>query len=95
MAVLDGDLWEHNLARVFVVDVTDDYLLMKPPLPSECYPVLASLWVPRYLLQNRIAEISLVDGYLYDWHEASGVDGPWYVGVVDQMLISAPRAPSA
>ncbi len=95
MAVLDGDLWEHNLARVVVVDVTDDYLLMKPPLPSECYPVLAALWVPRYLLQDRIAEISLVDGYLYDWHEASSTSGDWYIGVVDRMLITAPNVPSA
>lgn len=88
MAVIDGNLWEYNLVRVVVVDVTDDYRLMKPPLPSDCYPVLAELMVPRAMLMGRISDIRLVDGYLYDWHEKpGGDDGIWYVAVVDQVML--------
>lgn len=93
MAVIDGNLWEHNLARVVVVDVTDDYRLMKPPLPSDCYPVLAELMVPKTMLMGRISDIRLVDGYLYDWHEQKGGEaGIWYVGVVDQVMVVNPVA---
>lgn len=91
MAVIDGNLWEHNLAKVVVVDVTDDYRLMKPPLPSDCYPVLAELMVPRAMLAGNISSIHLVDGYLYDWHEKPGGEkGTWYVGVVDQVMLVTP-----
>ena len=88
MAVIDGNLWEFNLVRVVVVDVTDDYKLMKPPLPKDCYPILAELMVPRAMLLGRISDIRLVDGYLYDWHEKPGREnGVWYVGVVDQLML--------
>jgi hypothetical protein len=87
MAVIDGNLWEYNLARVRVVDVTDDYRLMKPPLPGDLYPVLAEVWVPKVMLDEKISDLRLVDGYLYDWHEMPGQDGFWYVGVVDQVML--------
>lgn len=92
MAVIDGNLWEYNLARVVVVDVTDDYRLMKPAMPSECYPILAEIWVPRYMLSEKIAEIPLVDGYLYDWHQSpnKGTE-PWYIGVVDRVMLVNPQ----
>ena len=69
MANLDGNLWEWNLARIVVVDVTDDYRLMLGPMPSEFYPVLRELWVPRHQLSNALQSDDLVNGYLYDWHE--------------------------
>lgn len=88
MAVIDGNLWEYNLARVVVVDVTDDYRLMKPAMPSECYPVLAEIWVPRYMLKDKITEIPLVDGYLYDWHQSPAKESEhWYIGVVDRVML--------
>lgn len=88
MAVMDGNLWEHNMARVVVVDVTDDYRLMQPPLPSECYPVLADVWVPQLWLGCDLTSLDFVEGYLYDWHEKPKQEaGVWYVGVVDQGLL--------
>ncbi|BBO23038.1 MAG: hypothetical protein QY327_07840 [Fimbriimonadaceae bacterium] len=87
MAELSGKLWEWNLARVVVVDVTDDYRLMLGPMPSEFYPVLREVWLPRYRLQEVLQSDDLVTGYLYDWHEgpAQG-SGSWYVGVVSEIL---------
>lgn len=82
MATLDGNLWEHNLCRVVVVDVTDDYSSPGPPLPTDCYPVLAEVLMPRYGLQAMLPYAALVQGYLYDWHERPGDDGAWTVGVV-------------
>lgn len=88
MAVLDGNLWEYNMAKVVVVDVTDDYRLMVPPLPTQCYPVLREVWVPQLLIQHQVSEFDFVDGYLYDWHESpSQDDGVWYVGVVDRQML--------
>ncbi len=88
MAILAGNLWEHNMAKVVVIDVTDDYRLMKPPLPSECYPVLAEVWIPVHGIKKRLAAMILVDGYLYDWHETPlDTHGPWYVGVVDRTMV--------
>lgn len=96
MAVADGNLWEHNMARVVVVDVTDDYRLMVPPLPTECYPVLRDVWVPRLLIQANVSDFRFVDGYLYDWHQKPTDElGTWYVGVVDQGLIHEPPNPVA
>ena len=78
------------MAKVVVVDVTDDYKLMAPTLPTECYPVLREMWVPRYRLDDGICSLDLVCGYLYDWHETPmDADGTWYVGVVDGALVRA------
>ena len=82
MATLGGNLWEYNLCRVVVVDVTDDYFSLGPPLPSECYPVLAEMLMPRHDLQRVLPFSHLVQGYLYDWHETASGDGSWTVGVV-------------
>ena len=69
--------------KVVVVDVTDDYALMQPPLPTECYPVLREFYLPRYGLSNKLSREDLIDGYLYDWHEGPDFEGGlWYVGVV-------------
>jgi hypothetical protein len=88
MAEIDGQLWHYNLARIIVLDVTDDYRLMQEPLPSNCYPVLADLWVPLYDIDKRLAS-KLVPGYLYDWHETpERANGIWYVGVVHQTMLS-------
>ena len=82
MATLDGNLWEHNLTLVRVVDVSDDYRLMQPPMPSECYPVIEESWYPTFDLSRRLPERALVAGFLYDWHEAGCADEVWVVGVV-------------
>src|SRR5437588_291864 len=85
MATIGQDLWQYNLAKVIVVDVSDDYRLLQPPMPSDFYPVLTETWLPRHNLSNWLAQESLVNGYLYDWHESPGPEEePWYVGVVDQ-----------
>jgi hypothetical protein len=87
MAEIGPNLWEYNLARVIIVDVTDDYRLMQQPMPSDFYPVLKELWLPRHCLNRGIEEVDLVEGYLYDWHETPDREpGSWYVGVVDQTL---------
>ncbi|MBN9503430.1 MAG: hypothetical protein BGO01_04225 [Armatimonadetes bacterium 55-13] len=83
MAQLIGNLWEYNLAKVVIVDVTDDYKLMQPPMPSDFYPVLMETWLPRHNLSQHLPGTNLVQGYLYDWHETpDNEDGAWYVGVV-------------
>jgi hypothetical protein len=90
MAELLGNLWEYNLTRVVVVDVSDDYRLMQPPMPNDFYPVLREEWLPSYRLTERLSNSFLVNGYLYDWHESPGsTDEPWYVGVVDEALAKA------
>jgi hypothetical protein len=87
MGQICGNLWEYNLCRVVVVDVSDDYRLMQPPMPSDFYPVLREIWMPRYLLAERLPDQPLVRGYLYDWHEIPNADsGLWYVGVVQADL---------
>ena len=87
MAEICGNLWEHNLARVVIVDVTDDYRLMQPPLPSDFYPVLRETYMPKYKLIDRLPAAELVNGYLYDWHESPENDlDVWYVGVVLEEL---------
>ncbi len=87
MAQLAGCLWKLNLVKVIVVDVTDDYRLMQPPMPSDFYPVLSEVWLPRHKLDVKLPGADLVNGYLYDWHESPPRDGGhWYVGVVDQKL---------
>jgi hypothetical protein len=84
-----GNLWEYNLAKVVVIDVSDDYRLMQPPMPSTCYPVLKEVWVPTYELMKDIKFGSLVEGYLYDWHESPSEGfGTWYVGVVHSALLA-------
>lgn len=91
MANLDGNLWQLNLAKVVIVDVTDDYRLMQPPMPSEFYPVIKEVWLPCHGLARRISNDDLMAGYLYDWHETP-VEGrdEWYVGVVKADLAKDP-----
>lgn len=87
MAELAGNLWEYNLIRVIVVDVTDDYRLMQPPMPSDFYPVLMDTYLPRHGLSAKLPSEGLVNGYLYDWHESTrDGDERWYVGVVEESL---------
>lgn len=86
MAVLADELWKHNVAKVTIVDVTEDYVLMMDPLPSEFYPVLKEIWLPRYKLAQRLLKDDLIQGYYYDWHEApldQGTVQHWFVGVVN------------
>ncbi len=93
MAVMLPSLWRFNLARIVVVDVTDDYRTMQPPLPTDWYPVLTEVWVRPVDLDRRLAELNLVEGYLYDWHQTPEVEGePWYVGVVSRGLLSGSAA---
>lgn len=87
MAELIGNLWEHNLAKIVIVDVTDDYRLMQPPLPSDLYPVLRETYLPKYKLIDHLPAQELVTGYLYDWHESPEHEQDvWYVGVVLEEL---------
>jgi hypothetical protein len=91
MAEIEQGLWKYNLAKVLVVDVTDDYRLHQPPLPSTYYPVLQELWLPRHKLDTKIAHDDLIQGYLYDWHEKPAEEsGEWYVGVVDSGVFNEP-----
>ncbi len=87
MAEIAGSLWQHNMARVVIVDVSDDYRLMQPPLPSDLYPILVETWLPKYRLTQFLPEADLVAGYLYDWHESpQQEDDVWYVGMVQEEL---------
>lgn len=87
MAQLNGNLWEYNLCRVIVVDVTDDYRYLQSPMPSDYYPVLTETWLPRHNLAHRLSKGDLVSGYLYDWHESPDGEGnEWYVGLVSSDL---------
>lgn len=89
MADICGKLWDYNLARVVVIDVSDDYLSMRPPMPTECYRVLKEVWLPTYQILNKNLKDTLVDGYLYDWHESPVEEfGTWYVGVVHSGLLA-------
>jgi len=85
---IEGALWQYNLAKVVVVDVTDDYELAQPPLPGHCYPVLFETYVPLVSLQSDIAESVSSERFLYDWHEQP-IDafGEWYVGVIEKSRI--------
>lgn len=90
MAELIGELWQHNLVKVIVVDVTDDYRLMQPPMPSDFYPVLTETWLPRHRLSYQLSQLGFVTGYLYDWHESPDTElGSWYVGMVREELIQS------
>lgn len=91
MAELAGNLWEYNLIKVLVVDVTDDYRLMQPPLPSSYYPVLKEVWLPRHGIGQVVTQPEFMAGYLYDWHERPNEEaGAWYVGVVAESLAHDP-----
>lgn len=89
MANLDGDLWRYNIARVTLVDVSEDYQSFLGPMPSDFYPVLKEVISPKYKLMERLLNQEFVGGYCYDWHEAPDGDGEqhWYVGVVNENLI--------
>ena len=98
VAEIFGSLWQYNLAKVVVVDVSDDYRLMQDPMPGPFYPVLKETYRPRYGLVQRLAEEELVSGFLYDWHESpQGEGGPLYVAVVraDLALLDPPTGQSA
>ncbi len=89
MAEIGSNLWQYNLARIIIIDVTDDYRLMQQPMPSDFYPVLKEVWLPRHCLSDSFAQTNLIDGYLYDWHEKPDREpGSWYVAVVDQAMVS-------
>lgn len=86
-AEIDGNLWELNLAKIVVVDVSDDYRIMADPMPAFFYPVLQETLLPRYKLDKNLRMGDLVNGYLYDWHERpEDDDGKWYVAVVNREL---------
>ncbi|MBS1706666.1 MAG: hypothetical protein JST40_12400 [Armatimonadetes bacterium] len=86
---LDSDLWKYNFVKVVLVDSSDDYVLMREPMPCQCYPVLHETWVPSYKLGERLPELALVDGFLYDWHESKHSGGSeWFVGMVRAELAS-------
>lgn len=89
VATLDGNLWEFNFAKVRIVDVSDDYRFMQPPMPSDFYPVLQEMWLLAHDLDQMLARDDLLQGYLYDWHEGplDGL-GEWTVGVVNAQLAS-------
>lgn len=90
-ARIDGNLWQYNLARVVVVDVTEDYRQMRSPMPAEYYPILTEVWVPRICMPQKLADASLLDNYLYDWHQSpEDASGIWYVGVVERQMLSMP-----
>jgi hypothetical protein len=87
MAELGAPLWQYNFVKVIVVDVSDDYALMQPPMPSDFYPVLCETLLPVHNLSMRLEQSDLVPGFLYDWHEGpEGQDTSWYVGVVREDL---------
>lgn len=89
MAEIDGELWKHNMAKITIVDVSDDYRHMLEPMPSHMYPVVKEVWLPKYKLAERLLEEGLITGYQYDWHEVpldkQDVEH-WYVGVVADTL---------
>lgn len=87
MAELAGNLWEWNLTKVVIVDVTDDYRFMLTPMPGEFYPVITELTLPRLSLDSALQTGDLIEGYLYDWHQTPlDAGGSWYVGVVEENL---------
>ncbi|MGI8922604.1 MAG: hypothetical protein ACR2HJ_00960 [Fimbriimonadales bacterium] len=89
MANLDGELWKYNLARITLVDVSDDYQTLLDPMPSEMYPILKEVCIPKYKLIKRLLDETLVSGYCYDWHEQPEKEGDehWYVGVVSEKML--------
>lgn len=91
VAEISGNLWAYNVVKIRIVDVTDDYRLMQPPLPSTYYPVLKEIWLPKHALHSALAKFDFLPGYLYDWHELPTEEtGELYVGVVDEKLTSDP-----
>ena len=87
-AQLDGELWQYNLAKVVVVDVSDDYALMQEPLPNACYPVLKETLLPVYKLNKSLHGGDLVEGFLYDWHQNPDQDEEaYFVGAVRSDLV--------
>jgi hypothetical protein len=94
-ATLNGILWEYNMAKVVLVDVTDDYRTTRGPLPAECYPVLKEIWVPIVAMPQGLTDPALLGGYTYDWHQSPREDvGPWYVGVVARDALEGSRDPA-
>ena len=90
MAYIEGNLWEYNMAKVVIIDVSEDYRMLQSPMPNGFYPVLRELWFPKYNLPKALSTEPLVQGYLYDWHEIGESDrDSWYVGVVAAELAKA------
>jgi hypothetical protein len=90
MADITGNLWEYNMAKVVIIDVSEDYRLLQSPMPNGFYPVLKESWLPRHNLPRTLVNEPLVQGYLYDWHETGESEkDSWYVGVVAAELAAA------
>ncbi|MBS1717382.1 MAG: hypothetical protein JSS72_06595 [Armatimonadetes bacterium] len=71
------------------MDVTDDYRFMQPPMPSDFYPIIQEIWVPKHKLETALTDESLIAGYLYDWHESpKDENGFYYVGVVEETFLA-------
>lgn len=91
MANLDGQLWKYNLARITLVDVTEDYVNFLQPMPSDMYPVVSEVYLPKYKLLDRIIDENLLSGFYYDWHETGeteeDIESHWYVGVVSREIV--------
>jgi hypothetical protein len=89
MARLDGDLWKYNLAKITLVDVSEDYSTFMDPMPSDLYPVLHEVVLPKYKLMQKLIGGGLLSGYFYDWHEPPEREGEeqWYVGVVNEKML--------
>ncbi|MBL8087785.1 MAG: hypothetical protein JNM85_06910 [Chthonomonas sp.] len=80
---MDAELWRFNLTKVVIIDVTDDYAVMQPPLPNKCYPVLRETYLPVYQLNKTVHRDDLVEGFMYDWHQRpTEEETEWVVGVV-------------
>jgi hypothetical protein len=66
------------------VDVTDDLRFNQQPMPSDCYPILASFSVPWFAINSMFPNGINIPGFAYEWHqEPESLDDNWYVGVVD------------
>jgi hypothetical protein len=92
-AEMDGNLWQHNFSKVVVVDVSDDYGHRQPPLPSNCYPIVTEILLPKVNLPQCFKSRHLVAGFLYDWHQTPNTaEDVWYVGVVRKELITTIQA---
>lgn len=90
MAILGDDLWSYNLARVILVDVTDDYRLSQDPLPLDCYPVLEEQFRPVYQLEEQLIGPDILPGFAYDWHvRPTDFSEPWFVAVVQREFMAA------
>jgi hypothetical protein len=89
MAEIEGDLWRYNIVKITFVDVSTDYQTFLDPMPSELYPIIKEVCLPKYKLLEKLVNCDYTGGYLYDWHEPPELEGDehWYVGVVSESLV--------